>query len=817
VSKPSGVDVGKKRLMLVIPNISSYHSFLSELALELDRWQYEVHVATSAKALAGGQRKVTAVRLHEIEFARGADVIDHYKASKRLDALVRLIEPDLIHVHFSACVLCAALARRDWWPRTIGTIHGGIFPQVGRSASYFFKKLEHWCYRRMDLVWMLNESDRKAYSLLENMENKVLCYRSYGLGCCVEKFLPPNKASDKSMMTKRECGFTSTNIIFIFIGRHVNFKGFGVSVKAFFEVYRGNENARLLAVGDFDRLHASGLSVSETATFDRHPGISKIGWTDDVAKYLAIADICVFPSTREGVPVNLMEALAMGVPVITLNTRGCGEVVTDGVDGVVLKSPDGREWRDIGSGEKIAAVGSAMLRLAGDEGLRRTMSENAKRRRTSFDRGVWIAEQIEIYNRLTQVRGLKFKHTSKVGAMSIASSSGKQMPDTFRRPKLLYFVTEDYYFCSHRLSLALAAQRAGYEVLVVTRVRDHGEQIRSAGLNLIPFEISRTGINPLVEIYTLVRLMALFRREKPELVHNVAVKPVLYGTIAAYLSGSPFILNAIAGMGWLFASANSRANWIKPVARWAFVRMLRFGVGLVQNPDDVKTLDRMGLSPAKIRLIQGSGVDLQEFRPHPEPAGRPTVVLSSRLIWEKGVGEFVAAARLLRARGVVARFVLAGGPDTSRRSAIPESQLIQWAAEGIVELLGWVSDVPRLLAECHLVCLPSYYGEGIPKSLIEAAAAGRPIVTTDMPGCREIVHHGDNGLLVPPRNAEALAEAMELLLADPGLRRRMGARGRSRVEQEFGLDSIIKQTLAVYAEVKLDRPLAFNPNQADGQ
>ena len=803
--------------MLVIPNISSYYSFLSELALELDRWQYEVHVATSAKALAGGQRKVTAVRLHEIEFARGANVIAHYKASKQLDALVRLIEPDLIHVHFSACALCAALARSDCWPQTIATIHGGIFSQIGRRAGYFVKKLEHWIYRRMDLVWMLNESDWKNYSLLENLENKLLCYRSYGLGCCVEKFLPLNRSSDKCMMVKRECGFTSTNIIFIFIGRHVHFKGFGVSVKAFFEVYRANANARFLVLGDVDLLHASGLSVSEAATFDCHPGVCKIGWTDDVAKYLAIADICVFPSTREGMPVNLMEALAMGVPVITLNTRGCGEVVTDGVDGVVLKPPDGREWSDIGSGEKIAAVGSAMLQLAGDEGLRRAMSENAKRRRMRFDRGVWIAEQIEIYNRLTQVRELKFKGTCEAGAMSFASSSGKQTPDTFRRPKLFYFVTEDYYFCSHRFSLALAAQRAGYEVSVVTRVRNHGEQIRSGGFNLIPFEISRTGMNPLVEIYTLVRLMALFRREKPELVHNVALKPVLYGTIAAYLSGSPLIVNAIAGMGWLFASANSRANWSKSFAHWAFARILPLGVGLVQNPDDGKTLERLGLSPAKIRLIQGSGVDLQEFRPHPEPAGRPTVVLSSRLIWEKGVGEFVAAARLLRARGVVARFVLAGAPDTSKRSSIPESQLIQWAAEGIVELLGWVSDMPRVLAECHLVCLPSYYGEGIPKSLIEAAAAGRPIVTTDMPGCREIVHHGDNGLLVPPRNAEALAEAIWLLLADPGLRRRMGARGRSRAEQEFGLDSIIKQTLSIYAEVKLDRPFVFNANQANGQ
>jgi glycosyltransferase involved in cell wall biosynthesis len=368
-----------------------------------------------------------------------------------------------------------------------------------------------------------------------------------------------------------------------------------------------------------------------------------------------------------------------------------------------------------------------------------------------------------------------------------------------RRPTLLFLVTEDYYFVSHRLPLAVAAKAAGYDVCVATRVRGSGDVIRAAGIRLIPFENARGGLNPFVEIGTLCRLVLLYRQEQPDLVHHVAMKPVLYGTIAARLAGRSALVNAVAGMGWLFTSSASVTRYFTPVIHRALRHVLRSGIAVVQNPDDERLLAQLGVPLSQIRLVPGSGVDLQQFQPQPPPQGTPVVLLPARLLWDKGVGDFVAAARLLRRRGVAARFLLAGEPDPVNPASIPPAEVSSWVQEGIIEHLGVVADMPKALAACHIVCLPSYR-EGLPKSLLEAAAAGRPIVTTDVPGCRAIVTDGDNGLLVPPRNPGALAGALARLIGDSAVRAEMGARGRLRAEREFGLEGVIAKMLAVYAE-----------------
>ncbi|MBQ26651.1 MAG: hypothetical protein CMH81_00700 [Nitrospiraceae bacterium] len=368
-----------------------------------------------------------------------------------------------------------------------------------------------------------------------------------------------------------------------------------------------------------------------------------------------------------------------------------------------------------------------------------------------------------------------------------------------QRKKLLFVVTEDWYFVSHRLPLAVAAKNKGYDVSVATRVREYGDVIRDAGLRLIPFELSRGGINPLQELWTLLRLIFLYMRERPNIVHHVAMKPVLYGSIAVRVARVPHVVNALTGMGWLFTSGAGAARWLKPIVGWGLTYLLRSGVALVQNHDDAQLLVQLGVPEARIRRIAGSGVNLQSFFPQPEPSGVPVVVLPARLLWDKGVGEFAIAARLLRQQGVAARFVFAGEPDKDNPSSVSGDQIFQWDEEGIIEHLGWVQNMPKLLGESHIVCLPSYR-EGLPKSLIEAAAAGRPIVTSDAPGCREIVRHGDNGFLVPPRNAEALAEALLQLIRDSSLRQRMGERGRIIAENEFSLEMIIQQTIMLYEE-----------------
>lgn len=371
------------------------------------------------------------------------------------------------------------------------------------------------------------------------------------------------------------------------------------------------------------------------------------------------------------------------------------------------------------------------------------------------------------------------------------------------RPKILYFITEDWYFCSHRLPLALAARDAGYDVAVVTNVNEHADVIRRAGIRLIPFDLSRKGMNPASELAVLARLVALYRKEKPDIVHQVAMKPVLYGSLAARLSGVSRVVNALAGLGYIFTSDQPKARFLRPVIGSAFRGLLnsRRSRLILQNQDDrAKFIRKRFISEKRIRLIRGSGVDTAVFVPTPEPPGVPVVILPSRMLWDKGVREFVDAAGQLKKRGISARFVLVGDADPHNPSAIPTEQLTAWHAEGAVEWWGRREDMPAVFEQSHIVCLPSYR-EGLPKVLLEAASCGRPIVTTDTPGCRDVVRQGENGLLVPVRGTAELADALQLLIEQPALRKKMGCKGREIVVSEFALEKVVAKTMNIYREL----------------
>jgi len=368
-------------------------------------------------------------------------------------------------------------------------------------------------------------------------------------------------------------------------------------------------------------------------------------------------------------------------------------------------------------------------------------------------------------------------------------------------PRVAFCVTVDWYFCHHYLALARAVRAAGFAVTVITAVAEHGDQIRAAGLDLIPLEVSRKGMNPLRELQSILQLTRILRRLRPALLHNIAQKPVLYGTLAARLAGVPTVVNAVAGMGYLFTSEAPRARLVRTLVGGAYRALLAAPNVrvLVQNPDDQgQILLLTGVAPT---LIPGSGVDLTRFVPRPEPPGPPVVVLASRMLWDKGVGEFVDAARLLQARGVSARLVLVGKPDPGNPASVSEEQLREWNREGCIAWWGYRADMPTVMAATHIACLPSYYREGLPKFLIEAAAAGLPLVTTDATGCREAVEPGSNGLLVPPRDPVALAAALERLIRDPDLRQRFGARSRALAGARFDATRIHGAVLAVYYDL----------------
>ena len=372
------------------------------------------------------------------------------------------------------------------------------------------------------------------------------------------------------------------------------------------------------------------------------------------------------------------------------------------------------------------------------------------------------------------------------------------------RPRLLYLITEDWYFWSHRLDLARAVKNAGFEVLIAARVQDHKERIVREGLRLVPIGLLRRSRNPIREVAAVYELFRLYRAEKPDIVHHVALKPILYGSVAARLAGVRHVVNAFAGLGRVFTASGRGARLTRTLVGFALKWVLR-GAGsvvILQNgADRDRLIDEGIIRGDQARIIRGSGVNTEMFTPLPAATGESVVMLASRMLWDKGIGEFVDAVRLLKRRGTCARFVLVGRCDEDNPASVPQEQLIQWQKEGVVEWWGQRDDMSLVLASASLVVLPTYYGEGVPKVLLEAASCGKAIVATDIPGCREIVQHRVNGLLVPPKDVGALVEAIDMLLHNDQLRLALGRRGREIVVKDFSVATIAQQMLAVYREL----------------
>jgi glycosyltransferase involved in cell wall biosynthesis len=370
--------------------------------------------------------------------------------------------------------------------------------------------------------------------------------------------------------------------------------------------------------------------------------------------------------------------------------------------------------------------------------------------------------------------------------------------------KVLLFANTDWFLYNFRLGTAQAMKRRGDEVVLLSPPGRYTEKMQALGFRWVQFDMSRRGANPLRELGTLLRLVRLYRRERPGVVHHFTIKCVLYGTIAARLARVPVIVNSLTGLGYVFTG---RQGLLRRVIGLAYRLLVRHTATIFENPWDRELFRQRGWIEEEIStVILGAGVDLERFRAAPEPEGPVTVVFPARILWDKGAGEFVEAARMLRARGSMARFVLVGEPDPGNPTGVPLGTLEDWRREGVVEYQGWREEMEEVYAAAHIVCLPSYR-EGLPKALAEAAAAGRPIVTTDVPGCRDVVEAEVNGLLVPARQAAPLALALERLIEDPALRQRMGAAGRQAARSKFEAGHIAAQTLAFYDRLSPRRPI----------
>jgi glycosyltransferase involved in cell wall biosynthesis len=369
--------------------------------------------------------------------------------------------------------------------------------------------------------------------------------------------------------------------------------------------------------------------------------------------------------------------------------------------------------------------------------------------------------------------------------------------------KLLFVVNVDWGFLSHRLPIALEAKNAGFDVHIAAGVTDKLQLIESYGLKVHPLKLVRRGLGPLNALQTAFELCRIFRNVKPDIVHLVTIKPVLLGGLVARWLQVPALVSAVSGLGYVYTAPGPIAKLLRwfvgCIYSWAFGHHNQ--IVIFQNTDDRNTLMAVtGLSSAKVKMIRGSGVDIKKYGLSPEGSGVPVVLFPARLLADKGIFEFVQAAKLLHAKGTVARFVLVGMVDLANPTSVSIKQLNEWIASGVVEHWGYRRDMPRVIGCASLVVLPSYR-EGLPKVLLEAAAVGRAVVTTNVPGCRDAIESGVTGLLVPVRDALSLAQAIQQLLLNPEKRTAMGLAGRQLAEREFDVRAVVDEHLTIYRKL----------------
>jgi glycosyltransferase involved in cell wall biosynthesis len=581
----------------------------------------------------------------------------------------------------------------------------------------------------------------------------------------LERFRVPD--ADQRAQARQRFAYQRDERVIAHVARYHPMKDHAGLLRAFASARQRTPSLRLLLAGqgvaaDNPALTSviDGLGVREQ--------VALLGELSDVREVLAAADMfCISSQWGEAFPNALGEAMATGLPAVCTDVGDCREIL--GPAGIVVPPGDSAELAD------------AFVQLAQkpDEELQRLGTQARERVAQHYDIDTCVATYQRAY------------------AAQFA-------------PRLLMVVNVGWFFVSHRLPIALAAKQAGYEVHIATALdpeldRRTPQLLASHGLILHELQLTRSGTHPLELIRVFWDLLRLYGRVRPTVVHLVALKPLLLGGMAARVRRLKRVVLAVPGRGSVFSSRGILAA----LRRWVAMRMYKLAYRrgrsrvIVQNAEDRDYfIARRVFAAGDVRLIRGSGVNTAEFRPGAEPPPPVVVVLASRMLREKGISDFVAAAGVLKSRGVAARFALVGDPDPGNPHSHTREELQQWAAEGTVEWWGFRSDMQQVFAQSHVVCLPTFYGEGVPKVLIEACACARPIVTTDMPGCRDIVRHGHNGLLVPARNVTALAGALEQLIGDAELRRVMGQRGRALAEQEFDLTAVIEQTLAIYRELR---------------
>ena len=367
--------------------------------------------------------------------------------------------------------------------------------------------------------------------------------------------------------------------------------------------------------------------------------------------------------------------------------------------------------------------------------------------------------------------------------------------------KIAIVANSDWYLYGYRLSLVQELVRLGHQVTLISPPGRYVKQLQSKGLTWLPIKLARRGVNPIRELVSFLQIYRIYRFAHFDTVHHFTIKCVIYGSLAAKIAGVRGVVNSITGLGYMYVNEKLITRFARRLVNFLYRVTLRESIVVFQNPSDRDYfLETKLIREKQGQIIKGSGVDINRFTYQAEPSGHPRVILVSRFLWDKGIGEFIEAAMAINSKINQAEFALVGDVDPGNPASIPVAVLRGWTETGKIKMMGWSDNLPQIYKETNIVCLPSYR-EGLSKVLIEAAASGRACITTDIPGCRDVVIHGVNGLLVPPKDVKALIESMLFLINNPEVRKKMGQAGRAIAEREFSSKRVNEETIAVYEEL----------------
>jgi glycosyltransferase involved in cell wall biosynthesis len=698
------------------------------------------------------------LKVIHIEFNRhGLNPLKELKCLFKIWRVYRTHTPDIVHhVALKPALYGSLIAMLIGHVKVVNAIAGMGFLYTSKSNKAkllkFFVNLAFKIFfsRTCSQLIVQNQDDFNYFFKNVSIKlDKIKLIR--GVGVNTQVFFPKMVQRNKPMV--------------MVAARLLWSKGINEFIEAAQLLKSEGSQARFVVVGECDSNNPENISINQINKWKKKGIVEFWGHRTDMVKVIGSADILCLPSYREGLPKVLVEGAALAKPLIATDVPGCREIIQNEKNGLLIPVKDSEA---LATAIRVLLNSSELREQMGNNG--RTLVENM------FDEKIIIKKTLNLYKEIT-------------------------------KKKLIYFISEDWYFCSHRLSLSIAAKNHDYDVSVISRFTKHRDIIERSGIKAIPISLSRLGMNPLKELVVFLNILKIYIRERPDIVHHVAIKPVLYGSIAALIVGRIHVINAMAGMGYIFSTEKKATKFLRFFIKNAFKLILsRLNFDLIlQNPDDVKFFEKNKIvKKNKITLIRGSGVDLYKYFPVKKNINTPVVLLASRLIWDKGIGDFVQAATLLKG-SVDARFVIVGEVDQENPTAIPLDCINDWHRSGVIEWWGYQSDMHKIFTLSHIACLPSYYGEGVPKFLIEAASSGLPIVATDWPGCREIVENGKNGFLVPIKNPQILALKLKEMIENPDIWDQMGLKGREKVEREFTLENVINETLKLYKKNSFER------------